>query len=122
MSDIFENTIICESCNKKTKKAIAIKDGHEIRYWYCPQCNKKWFHPLDSQRYSDFQKIKRKSFKVKLRLVGNSYAVSIPREIIEFENEFNKLNKQMNKMISLCLEEPEKLSLFFNKKFIKGIK
>ena len=119
MADIFENTIICENCNKKTKKATVIKDGHKLRYWYCQKCNKKWFHPTDEQKYNDFQKIKRKHFSVKLRLVGNSYAVSIPREIIDFQNEFQRLNKQMNKMISLCLEEPEKLSLFFSRKLIK---
>ena len=116
MVDIFENTIICENCNKKTKKALTVKDGHKLRYWYCQKCNKKWFHPLDMQKYNDFQKIKNKQFRVKLRLVGNSYAVSIPREIIDFQNE---LNKQMNQMISLCLEEPEKLSLFFSRKIIK---
>lgn len=115
MADIFENTIICNSCNKKTKKAIAIKDGHKIRFWHCKKCNKKWLHPLDKQKYEDFQKIKQKQFNVKLRLVGNSYAVSIPREIIEFQREFHR----MNKIISLCLEEPEKLSLFFTRKFLK---
>ena len=119
MADIFENTIVCESCNKKTKKAVVIKDGHKIRFWHCEKCNKKWPHPLDIQKYNDFQKIKRKQFKVKLRLVGNSYAVSIPREIIDFQREFNKLSKEMHKMISLSLEEPEKLSLFFNKRLLK---
>ena len=67
MADIFETTIICNKCNKKAKKAIAIKDGHKIRYAFCPKCNKKWPHPLDLQRYNDFQKIKQKQFKVKLR-------------------------------------------------------
>lgn len=122
MADIFENAIICENCNKKTNKSMAIKEGYRLRYWQCPQCNKRWYHPLDLQEYNNFQKIKSKQFKVKLRLVGNSYAVSIPKEIIEFQNEFNSLNKQMDKIISLCLEEPEKLSLFFNAKLKKLIK
>lgn len=118
MADIFENTIVCESCNKKTKRATAIKDGYKIRFWYCQKCNKKWPHPLDLENYNNFKKIKRKKFNVKLRIVGNSYAVSIPREIIAFQEDFNKLNK----IISLCLEEPEKLSLFFNKRLLKEIK
>ena len=99
---------------------MVIKDGHKIRYWHCNKCNKKWIHPTDEQKYRDFQKIKNKQFSVKLRLVGNSYAVSIPREIIDFQNEFNKINRQMNQMISLCLEEPEKLSLFFKKRLIRN--
>jgi hypothetical protein len=122
MQDIFETTIVCEACNKKTEKAAVVKDGHRLRFWHCPECNKKWYHPLDLQKYNDFQKIKHKQFHVKLRLVGNSYAISIPREIIDFQNEFNRLNKQMSQMISLCMEEPEKLSLFFTRKLIKETK
>jgi hypothetical protein len=116
MSDIFENTILCETCNNKTKKAVAIKDGHKLRFWHCTKCNKKWPHPIDEENYKSFQKLKQKQFKVKLRLVGNSYAVSIPREIIDFQNEIHKIHKQM---LSLCLEEPEKLSLFFKKRLIR---
>jgi len=64
-----------------------------------------------------------KNFQVKLRIVGNSYTASSPREIIEFENEmqteFNKMRKRMSQIIHMSLEEPEKLSLFFTNKIRK---
>lgn len=113
MKDIFDTTILCEDCNKKTHKGVEARLGHKLRFWECPSCNKRWYHPLDLQALENFQKIKQKHFSVKLRLVGNSYAVSIPKEIIDFQEEFQK---QLNKMISLSLEEPEKLILYFNRR------
>ncbi len=116
MPDIFENTILCENCNKKTSKSYTYKDGFKIRNWYCENCNKKWYHPLDLKEYEDFNKLKNKSFEVKLRLIGNSFCVSIPREIIEFEKE---MQQETNKIISMSLEEPQKLSLFFRRRIRK---
>ena len=46
-----------------------------------------------------------------MRLVGNSYAVSIPMEIVSFIRE---QEKQMNDMVRLCFEESGRLSLNFN--------
>ena len=112
MADIFETTLICDSCSKKTNKVKLIKDGFVLRAWDCRNCNKRFFHPLDKQEYEDFKRLKSKVFRVKLRLVGNSYAVSIPREIIEFEEEFNR---KLEELINISLEEPGKLSLFFRK-------
>ncbi len=87
MGDIFESTILCENCNQKTSKGFIMKDGFQIRKWECNSCGKVWYHPLDTEEYKNFQKLKNKTFEVKLRMVGNSYAISIPREIIECEEE-----------------------------------
>ena len=113
MSDIFENKILCNSCNKEMNKTSIVKDGFQLRVLQCPKCNKLNYHPLDLQDYENFKKIKNKQFQVKLRYVGNSYTVSIPREIIEFQEE---IQKEINEILYLSLEEPEKLSIFFNKK------
>ena len=43
-------------------------------------------------------------------MVGNSYAVSIPRQIVDFIKEQEKV---MNNMVSLCFDDPFKLSLNF---------
>ena len=45
-----------------------------------------------------------------MRLVGNSYAVSIPKEIVSFMGE---QEKTLNDMVKLCFEEMGKLSLDF---------
>ena len=116
MTDLFNTTILCENCNQKTTKGEIFRDGFRLRYWECKDCNKKWFHPLDEEECKNFQALKQKEFQVKLRMVGNSYAVSIPREIIDFEEEFNS---ELNKLIHMNLEEPGKISIFFRKRIRK---
>ncbi|MBS3171621.1 hypothetical protein J4449_03350 [Candidatus Woesearchaeota archaeon] len=116
MTDIYNTTILCEDCNRKTTKGFITKNGYKIRTWECDSCHKRWFHPLDLQEYNNFEKIKHKEFKVKLRFVGNSYAVSIPREIIDFQEE---ISKEIDKILYMSLEEPEKLSIFFSKRIKK---
>ena len=112
MADLFNTTILCEDCNRKTNKGEIFRDGFRLRYWECNNCSKRWLHPLDEEDYKNFQALKQKEFQVKLRMVGNSYTVSIPREIIEFEEE----NRELTKLINLNLEEPGKISIFFRKR------
>lgn len=119
MNDIYETKIVCPDCDRDTKKDFVVKEGFKIRTWKCPECGKVWPHPSDMKEYEDFNKLKQREFNVKLRMVGNSYAVSIPREIIQFEEEFMRVTQEMEReferMVRLCLEEPGKLSLFFNR-------
>ena len=110
MSDIFDNIILCKHCNKKMQKKIIVKKGFQLRAVKCETCKNQIIHPEDLKEYIDFQNLKNKNFKVKLRYVGNSYAVSIPREIINFMNE---QEKQINNMVDLCMEDLGKLSLNF---------
>ena len=131
MKDIYENTILCDRCNIKTIKGQTIREDFPIRTWKCPKCNQVWHHPSDLQDYESFSRIKDKTFQVKLRMVGNSYAVSIPREIIEFEEmrtslhdemkkEIKDMENFMNQMVSLSMESPGKVSLsFFGRRIIK---
>ncbi len=92
------------------QKAKLIKNGFLFRTLICPKCNAKIIHPLDEQEYNKFINLKNKEFKVKMRLVGNSYAVSIPKEIVSFMKEQEKI---MNDMVRLCFEDIGKLSLNF---------
>lgn len=110
MSDIFENTILCKHCNKKMVPATVMRSGISLRAVRCEDCRNQIIHPEDQKEYEDFQSIKKKKFKVKLRYVGNSYAVSIPREIIDFMNE---QEKKMDEMVNLCMEDFGRLSLNF---------
>ena len=110
MSDIFDNTILCKNCNKKMNPIVIGKNGFKLRAVKCENCNNQIIHPEDLKEYEGFQSLKKKSFKVKLRYVGNSYAVSIPREIIDFMNE---QEKQMSEMVDLSMEEFGRISLNF---------
>jgi hypothetical protein len=110
MTDIFENTILCKHCNKKMDPMKIGKNGFMLRVLKCTKCKNQIIHPGDQKEYEDFQNLKKKNFRVKLRYVGNSYAVSIPREIIDFMNE---QEKRMNEMVNLCFEEIGRISLNF---------
>jgi len=112
MPDIFDNTILCKKCNSKMKKAKIVKNGFLLRAMLCPKCNEKIIHPSDEQEYKKFISLRNKDFRVKMRLVGNSYAVSIPKEIVSFMKEQEKI---MNDMVRLCFEEAGRLSLNFGK-------
>ena len=110
MTDIFDNTILCKKCNTKMQKAKLVKNGFVFRIMVCAKCNDKIVHPVDEQEYNKFINLKNKEFRVKMRLVGNSYAVSIPKEIVLFMREQEKM---MDEMVKLCFEDFGRLSLNF---------
>ena len=127
MTDIFDNTILCNKCNVKMKKGKIIKNSFLLRAMNCPKCSKKLIHPVDKQDYNKFINLKNKEFRVKMRIVGNSYTVSIPKEIVSFMDEQNQRfsnhslknieqeqEKIMDDMVRLCFEEMGRLSLSFN--------
>ncbi|RME54567.1 hypothetical protein D6777_03355 [Candidatus Woesearchaeota archaeon] len=109
MEDVYDATLVCNKCNVETTKSYVIKDGFKIRIWACPRCKKKWYHPKDMEDYNEFRKLKKRDFEVKLRPVGNSWAISIPKEIIQFENVHE------TKVIRMCMDEPGKLNIYFRK-------
>jgi hypothetical protein len=114
-SDIFDNTILCRKCNSKMQKANIAKNGFVFRAVVCPNCSEKIIHPADESEYNKFINLKNKEFHVKMRLVGNSYAVSIPREIVSFMQDQEKI---MNDMVRLCFEDFGRVSLNFDE--LKG--
>lgn len=111
--DIFDNVILCSKCGKKMKPKEIIKDGFILRAVQCPKCEAIVIHPSDLREHEQFNELRNKTFRVKMRLVGNSYAVSIPKQIVEFIREQEKI---MNDMVSMCFEEAGKLSLMFSEK------
>lgn len=125
MKDIFDSKVLCEKCNTLTNKKIMIKDGFKVRILECPKCGNILYHPVDVEKYNEFDKIKKKQFNVKLRMVGNSYTISIPKEIIDFfdveeKDPFQEMHKRikedmdrMNKIVTLALEKSNILSLNF---------
>lgn len=109
MKDLFNAKIVCGDCNKEAVQQTIIKDGFRMRMKKCPECDEIWIHPADIKDYENFKKLKNKNFQVKLRMVGNSYTVSIPREIIEFR----EIKKE--KKVNVSLDEPEKITLLFSR-------
>ena len=94
------------------QRAEFFKNGFVFRAVICPRCNHRIIHPVDKQEYDKFINLKNKEFRVKMRLVGNSYTISIPKEIVLFMNEQKKI---LDDMVRLCFEETGRLSLNFDK-------
>lgn len=110
MKDIFDHKVLCNKCNKAMSKGTYIRNGFRMRMLACPTCGEKIVHPQDEEEYKKFKELKDKEFKVKMRLVGNSYAVSIPKEIVSFIQEQEKI---LDDMVRLCFENSGKVSLTF---------
>ena len=110
MPDIFSNTILCGKCHIKMKPVEIEKNGFVLRSVFCPNCREKIIHPKDEEEYKEFLNLKSKTYKVKMRIVGNSYAVSIPKEIVEFIKEQEKI---MDNMVSMCFDNARRLNLLF---------
>lgn len=110
--DIFENPILCKDCNVKMSRAKIKKNSFILRAVICGKCGNKVLHPTDKQEYNKFKNLRKKEYRVKMRMVGNSYAVSIPKEIVSFIKEQERI---MDDMVKLCFEDFGSLSLNFNK-------
>ena len=111
MTDIFDNTILCKHCNTKMQRAKVAKNGFLLRAVVCGRCGDRVIHPADEVEYNRFRTLRNKEFHVKMRMVGNSYAVSIPKEIVSFIRAQEKI---MDDMVRLCFEDFGKVSLNFN--------
>jgi len=121
MTDIFDAKIICKHCNKEMKSGIAHRNGMELRAMVCPSCKDTILHPADLQCLTRFNDLKGKTFNVKLRMVGNSHAVSIPKEIVDFMNEqkglhetHRRMSRAMDDMVKLCFDDFRRISLRFD--------
>jgi len=110
MADIFQNTILCKNCNIKMRPLEIEKSGFLLRAVRCPKCSSLILHPKDETEYNQFILLKNKTFRVKMRIVGNSYAVSIPKEIVEFIKEQERV---MDDIVRIAFNDAKKLSLFF---------
>ena len=110
MVDIFNETISCKECKMEMKHIIANKNGFELRAIQCPKCRKQIIHPADINGLENFKNLKGKTYNVKLRVVGNSHAISIPKEIVEFMHQQERM---MDDMVRLCFEDMHRLSLQF---------
>lgn len=112
--DIFDAEILCKQCKKEMKQTVVERDGFELRAVECPQCRQQIIHPADLNGLEHFRQLRGKTFNVKLRVVGNSHAISIPKEIVEFiEDQHRQMRRQMDDMVRLCFEDFDTLRVRF---------
>jgi len=114
MKDIFDAKILCKNCNSLMKPLKVEKGGFSLRAVQCGKCKDKIIHPVDMDNYNRYSDLKSKTYRVKLRVVGNSHAVSIPKEIVDFINGENaRMRRHMDNAVKLCFEDFGRLSLDF---------
>jgi len=109
MKDVFDAKIICEKCNVPMTKIEIAKDGIKVRAVECPHCRERIVHPEDKSKLEQFKNLKGRTFSVKLRMVGNSHTISIPKEIVDFmhehEREMHKMRKEFDSIVRLGFED-----------------
>ncbi len=114
MTDIFETTILCRNCEKPMQPSIVSRNGLELRAVQCAKCRDTIIHPADLNSMEQFKDLRGKTFSVKLRMIGNSHAISIPKEIVDFVNEQHRhMKKRMDEMVRLCFEDFDTLKVRF---------
>jgi uncharacterized Zn finger protein len=112
MTDIFETNISCKNCNRKMDKTLVNRQGFELRAVKCRECGDQIIHPADVNGLENFKNLKGKTYSVKLRVIGNSHAISIPKEIVEF---IKHQERTIDDMVRLCFEDMHRLSVRFGK-------
>ena len=114
MTDIFDTKITCKNCDEEMRQVVLSKSGAQVRAVQCQKCGDSIIHPGDLHCLEQYKDLKGRTFNVKLRMVGNSHAISIPKEIIDFMNEMNRsMRTNMDDMVRLAFEDFRKLSLSF---------
>ncbi len=110
MMDLLDNTdVLCKKCKAPMERGIANKDGFKLRVFQCSNCKARYFHPLDIEKYEQYNKIKEKEYHMKLRMIGNSFCISIPKEIVRFAHV------KEDSIVSLSMENPERVGIFFRR-------
>ncbi|MBI5798227.1 hypothetical protein HZA98_04985 [Candidatus Woesearchaeota archaeon] len=110
MKDIYEAELLCEHCRKATHKSLVHKEGFPIRSWHCLHCNQQWFHPGDLENFKAYQHLRERSFHVKMREVGNSWIISIPKEIVHFQEL-----QDAEKIVQIHIDEPGRVIISFSR-------
>ena len=64
-------------------KGIVNYKGYEVRGWVCKKCKKEYLHPEDSLKISRLRALKKNHVRVKIRTVGQSLVITLPKEIAE---------------------------------------
>jgi len=74
--------IPCE-CGAMASRCTVKYRNYEVRGWVCKKCKKEYIHPEDSLKVSKLEALKKSHLRVKIRTVGQSLVITLPKEIAE---------------------------------------
>src|SRR3989339_500737 len=96
--------IPCECGGMASRGTVKYK-SYEIRGWVCAKCKKEYIHPEDSMKISKLEELKKSNPSVKIRTVGQSLVITLPKEIVDVydleKGEIVRLNPENLKKIEI---------------------
>lgn len=99
--------IPCECGGMASRGAVKYKN-YGIRGWVCKKCKKEYIHPEDSLKISKLEALKKSRVRVKIRTVGQSLVITLPKEIAELydlqKGETVELSPESMKKIEIELD------------------
>lgn len=91
------------------ERGMAVKDSFKLRAFQCPNCKARYFHPADLDKLEQYRALKEKQYNMKLRMVGNSFTVSIPKEIVRF------MHVKEDSIVALSMDDPDNVRIILRK-------
>ncbi|HLC63537.1 MAG TPA: hypothetical protein VJJ21_04430 [Candidatus Nanoarchaeia archaeon] len=83
----FENLQLKCECKGNMNPIKTDWKGISVRGWKCKKCHEELIHPIDAQKALEIERARMNDeLTVKLRKVGKSNVVTIPRLIMKTEN------------------------------------
>lgn len=74
-------------CGGDTDRTVITWKNFPVRAWKCKKCDEEILHPLDAQKALELAKaIKNGELTVKVRRVGRSLTMTIPKKLAELFN------------------------------------
>lgn len=102
------NEIPCECGDMASRSSVKYKD-YEVRGWTCRKCRKEYIHPEDSLKISRLEALKKSNVRVKIRTVGQSLVITLPKKISELygleKGETVRLSPDGMKKIEINLDQ-----------------
>lgn len=72
------------SCGEIANLTYTNIDGYKIKAWKCEVCGEEYLDSADAEFLLLMKKLKKKPHSAKVGLLGESYIIRIPKEIVEY--------------------------------------
>lgn len=71
-------------CGKSTDETHLNIDGFKIKAWKCESCGEEYLDSAEAQFLLMMKKMQKKPHTAKVGVLGDSYIIRIPKEIVEY--------------------------------------
>ena len=72
------------SCGKIAEQTHINIEGYKIKAWICKTCGEEYLDSADAEFLLLSKKMKKEPHTAKVGVLGDSYIIRIPKEIVEF--------------------------------------